>query len=79
MTDGLSTAAVATSGSGPGPVSTAVSVGADGCLAVAFLARTAGTYSLSVLSVASGEPLPGSPLQVRCNLHNGPLHSCWLS
>ena len=46
-------------------MSAAVSVAADGCLSVAFLARTAGAYSLSMLSVASGEPLPGSPLQVR--------------
>ena len=66
VTDGLSPVLVAASGSGPGPVSTAVSVGADGYLSVAFLARVAGTYSLSVLSVSSGQPLPGSPLQVRC-------------
>ena len=63
--DGLSAALVAASGSGPGPVSAAIGVAANECLAVTFLARKAGAYSLSVLSVASGEPLPGSPLQVR--------------
>ena len=82
VTDGLSTAMVAASGSGPGPLLTTVSIDADGCPAVAFLARTAGTYSLSLLSVASGEPLPGSPLQVCCiplaelGLVGGALHSC---
>ena len=62
---GVSGAAIAASGRGPGPVTTSISVSTDGEVQVAFMARTAGSYSLTVTSLASGDPLAGMPLRVR--------------
>ena len=63
VSGGVSETALAASGKGPGPVSTTVSVTAECGLQVAFLARIAGVYSLTVISVATGQPLAGMPLQ----------------
>ena len=62
MTTGVLTAALAADGRGPGPVNTTISV-TDSVVQVTFLARIAGTYTLSVISVATGQPLAGMPLQ----------------
>lgn len=62
VTTGVLTAALAADGRGPGPVNTTISV-TDGVVQVTYLARIAGTYTLTVISVATGQPLAGMPLQ----------------
>ena len=65
VTRGVAATAISASGTGPGPVTTSVSVSTDGVVQVAFMARTAGAYSLTAISLASGDPLAGMPLQAR--------------
>ena len=61
---GQDVAALVAHGKGPGPVTATVSPSASGGADVAFVGRTAGPYLLSLVHAASGEALPGSPLQV---------------
>lgn len=61
---GQGVAALVAHGKGPGPVTATVSPSASGGADVAFVGRTAGPYLLSLMHAASGEALPGSPLQV---------------
>ena len=75
MTKGVPAAAISASGKGPGPITASVNVAADGAVQVAFMARIAGTYTLSVISVASGEPLAGMPLQASPVSMHVPHHS----
>ncbi len=61
---GAGVSAVVASGKGPGPVTASVSPNAAGGADVAYAARVAGAYFISVSDAATGEALPGSPLQV---------------
>ena len=78
VTRGVLAAAIAATGKGPGPVTTSVSVSTDGAVQVAFMARTAGSYSLTVISLASGDPLAGMPLQARHHLEFRVLFHAWV-
>lgn len=56
---------IAAHGTGPGPVAVTVGAHPGGGADVICVARIAGRYSIAVADGATGEPLLGSPLEVR--------------